>query len=282
MNPFKNIPIVYAIAALLFTLIAVAATAQNRVEGSRPGETYRIGEAAPAQEQPVQQYAPQQQVPSQYPTGYQAPGQAGTPLPVQGQSPAAAAVSSAATSNQRAVPAGTPLIMEFSDLQCPDSARFNETLKGNIMQRFVGNGKAEYQWHDFPLPSHEQADEAAAAARCAGASADQMRKLIMGNQGQMTPNMFAQYARQLGVDPQKFDACMRSGATAQQVQQDKALGQSMGVRGTPTLVLGMADGRGGVQPVKVVKAYDPPEQVIGEIDSFMQQAASAPAPRSAQ
>lgn len=277
MNPLKNLPVMYAIAALLFTLIAVAAIAQNKVEGSRPGQTYRTGESGVQPEQP-QQFAPdpQQQAPPHYPAGYQVPPSMQPALPVQGQSPSASAALSAATTNQRAVPAGTPVIMEFSDLQCPDSARYNSNLKQRVMQQFVGNGKAEYEWHDFPLPSHSQATEAAAAARCAGASADRMRQQIMNNQGQMSSTVYAQYARQLGVQPEKFEACMRSGYSAQQVQHDKAMGQSMGVTGTPTLVLGIADGNGRVQPAKLLKAYDPPDQVLAEIDSFLQQYAATP------
>lgn len=281
MNPLKNLPLVYAISAFLFTLITVAVTAQNKVEGSRPGQTYRIGESE-GQQQPVQQpvpqqFSPQQPVPQQYGPGYGAPLQSQAPLPAQSQQTA-----DPGTAIRGVLPAGAPVIVEFSDLQCPDSARYNSRLKADIMKRFVGDGKADYQWRDFPLPSHANAPEAAVAARCAGGSADRMRQLIMQNQGQMSSNVYAQYARQLGVAPETFSACVRSERTMQQVQQDRALGESFGVSATPTLVLGTSDGRGGIQPVKLVKAYNPPEQVLAEVDSFISQTTSASPSRPVQ
>lgn len=121
--------------------------------------------------------------------------------------------------------------------------------------------------------------EAAAAARCAGASANSVRQQIMANQGQMSTNVYASYARKAGVNPSSFSTCMRSGTSMQKVQADKALGQSMGVRGTPTLVLGTQDASGNVRPVKLVKGYDPPQQVLAEIDNFI---ASSSAPRKQQ
>lgn len=242
-------------------LIAVAAlfshaetgSAQSpfgQAQGSRPGETYRTGQAAP-----------QNSSQAPYQTGAAA---ATDPAPAR-----------PATSRQSHA-AGTPVIMEFSDLQCPDSARYNRDLKQQVLQRYVSSGRAAYEWHDFPLPVHPQAPEAAAAARCAGSAADQMRQQIMANQGQMNASTYAGYARQMGIHGRSFSSCMEKGASAAAVQRDRQLGQSLGVRGTPTLVLGIADGKGNVRPAKVVKAYNPPQQVLGEIDAFL---ASAGAPR---
>lgn len=231
-------------------------------QGSRPGQTFQSG--APANQQvPAANPGQPQTLPANDPGSQNAP-----------QRPSNNSSNAQAPSNQGTLPAGTPVIMEFSDLQCPDSARYNNGLKTTIEQRY---GKAVYQWHDFPLASHPQAAEAAAAALCAGPAADRMRQLIMANQGQMSETVYAQYARQLGVDSAEFTACMRGEATMREVMNDKTLGESMGVRGTPTLVLGTADGRGQVKPVKVVKAYDPPQQVMAEIDSFIASASGAPA-----
>lgn len=221
-------------------------------ERSRPGQTYQSGG-----DKPTSQQAP-----------YAAPGRM-TQVDNRNQSQTVNSVAANRQSSRRILPAGTPVIMEFSDLQCPDSARYNNGLKQTVIQRYVANGGAVYQWHDFPLPNHAQAPEAAVAARCAGQSANRMRQMIMANQGRMSAEAYTRYARQLGVDSSEFNACIQNGNSMQQVMNDKALGQSMGVRGTPTLVLGTADGQGHVKPVKLVKAYDPPEQVLSEIDSFL-------------
>ncbi len=246
---------------ILSPQIGQGQTKDAQPQGSRPGQTYHTGASA------------NQQTPTANPS-QAAPATSTDAQNAAPTSPASADNTLSPSSDQSAIPAGTLVIMEFSDLQCPDSARYNTDLKKTIMQRYVNNGKAVYQWHDFPLSVHPQAPEAAAAARCAGSSTDSMRQQIMANQGQMSDTIYAQYARQLGVDPAQFSACMRSDATKSEVMKDQALGQSMGVRGTPTLVLGTADGRGQIKPVKVVKAYDPPQQVMAEIDTFIASAQS--------
>lgn len=236
----------YTIAVCtLLTLIAGAtgAAAQGLVppvEGSRPGQTFTAphSHAAPAAPPAAQ------------------PATAENPAPQRPAAPTAGTVS--------------PLvILEFSDLQCPDSARYNMSLKKTILQRYVAAGRVDYQWYDFPLPSHTQAVSAAAAARCGGPAADQIRYQIMSNQGNLSAAVFAQYATQAGISKAAFDDCMRSGATRQQVLQDKALGDSYGVRGTTTLVLGVREPKGTIRPVQLVKAYDPPQQVLSAIDAFI-------------
>jgi len=194
-----------------------------------------------------------------------------------GQTPATPKTSKPPRPKSAAVaPAGTAVIMEFSDLQCPDSARYNMGLKNTVLQRYVNSGQASYQWHDFPLPMHDHAIEAACAARCAGAAADTVRHQIMANQADMTPGAYARYAREAGVDGAGFANCARNGKSRTAVMADQALGQKLGVRGTPTLVLGISDGQGNVKPAKIVKAYDPPQQVLAAIDQFL---AAHPAPQ---
>jgi len=253
-------------ATISFAMIShVPAYGQSflgKTEGSRPGETYRAGKPDPERQQQ------QQQMPAQYQQPFQTQYPSAQPQYQMNPAIAPQQLQTHAESKS-AIGSGKPVIMEFSDLQCPDSARYNRELKDTIMQRYVRNGKASYEWHDFPLPSHADAPEAAAAARCAGASADRMRQQIMRNQGQMSANVYMNYARQLGVEENRFGTCLREGSSRRDVSNDQALGKSLGVRGTPTLVLGMADSRGRVSPVKLVKAYDPPQQVLAEIDDFL-------------
>ncbi len=245
-----------AAATILFPIPGQAQPVANQPLGSRPGQTFQSGSTAPSQ-------APGNSSVQSAPVTGNAGTERSASAPID-----AGASKATGQANQSSLAAGTPVIMEFSDLQCPDSAQFNGGLKNSILERVSGS-KAVYQWRDFPLPVHGQATEAAVAARCAGSSAEKMRQQIMNNQSQLSAPVYAQYAQTLGVDQSAFSACMRSGEAALEVNKDKALGQSLGVRGTPTLVLGTADGRGGVTPVKVVKAYDPPEQVLAEVDRFL-------------
>lgn len=233
----------------------------GKSERSTPGQThYTNPQQTPP---PHQQHFPSnQQPPSLYDGNWQQP-----PQPIQ---PYAAPPQTAyAPTQTQNIPAGTPMILEFTSLQCPDSARFANGLKNTIFQRYIHTGRARFEFRDFPLPKHDQSRPAAAAARCAGQHADQMRSLIMANQGQMSPATYARLARQLGINPAQFTACIRDGHTMREVMSDKALGDSFGVTGTPTLVLGIADGNGNIQHRANVIAYNPPDQVLAEIDQFL-------------
>ncbi len=270
------------VSLLVLGLLPLPLQAQNRVEGSRPGETYRVGESAPSQDSQAPQAQPvQPQAQPGQPQYQQIPQYQMNPNADPQQMQRNVEAKSRAGRS-----AGMPVIMEFSDLQCPDSARYNSGLKNQVMQRFVSSGRASYEWHDFPLPSHAQAQEAAAAARCAGQASDRVRQQIMANQGEMSANVFAGYARQAGADPDEFASCVRSGSSMREVMNDKALGESLGVRGTPTLVVGVRGANGRINPVKVVKAYNPPQQVLAEIDTAMasvgQQGSSGQQPGAAQ
>lgn len=237
------------VVCTLFTLITGAAGAAAQglaspAEGSRPGQTF---------------------------TAAHAPGAPAASAPAPAQTSADAAASQPFHPTRAPGAASRLVIMEFSDLQCPDSARYNMSLKKTILQRYVATGQTDYQWHDFPLPSHAQAISAAAAARCGGPAADHIRHQIMSNQGSLSPAAFAHYAAQAGISKASFDDCMRSGASRQQVLQDKALGESYGVRNTTTLVLAVRDKNGALRPVQLIKAYDPPQQVLAAIDAFIAQ-----------
>lgn len=245
-----------SLALLLILSASATSHAQgliSKTEGSRPGQTYVEGQTAPAPDAAAQQGAP---------AVYPARQPASPVLPNVPQRPTLAKPDSSPN-------VGTPVILEFSDLQCPDSARFSTGLKKTIIQRCVATDRAEYQWHDFPLPVHDKAIEAAAAARCAGAAADTVRQKIMANQAQMNPTRYAQYAQEAGVNPIEFANCTRSNRHRDDVLRDKALGQSFGVKGTPTLVLGIMRKNGQIRPMKVIKAYDPPQQVLAEIDQWL-------------
>ena len=145
-----------------------------------------------------------------------------------------------------------PAILEFGDLQCPDTAQFSQSLRPWIIQNYVNNGKVKYEFHDFPLDAHRNAIPAAAAARCGGSKVNQMREMILQNQGSMNPQTYAADAQRLGVNMQEFQSCERSNATVAAVRKDRALGESYGVHATPTLVLGLKT-TAGFRAVKLIR-----------------------------
>lgn len=56
-------------------------------------------------------------------------------------------------------------IVTYSDFQCPYCGRFDSTMQ-QVMKDF--SGKVKWVYRNFPLPFHDQAQNAAEAAECAG------------------------------------------------------------------------------------------------------------------
>lgn len=173
-------------------------------------------------------------------------------------------------------PTATPepsryLILEFSDLQCPDSAKFFQTHKKLLMQQFVNNNRARYEWRDFPLDSHPDAPLAAVAGVCAGNKADAMREKIMGNQASLSEANYVAYAKELGINSARFQTCLRSPNSQGAVRADVHYGKQMGVSGTPTLVVGKLNDKNQLVPLKVIRAdKEPLQKMISEIDKALQ------------
>lgn len=150
-------------------------------------------------------------------------------------------------------PADAPItIIEFSDYQCPFCARVNPTLD-QIMKEYAG--KVRIVFRDFPLPIHAEAPKAAEAAHCAGEQGRfwEMHDRLFANQQALFVPQLKQYAVDLGLDQEKFNACLDSGKHAATVQADVDAGRALGVNSTPMLYI---NGRpvAGAQPFEYFKS----------------------------
>ena len=130
-------------------------------------------------------------------------------------------------------------IIEFSDFECPFCKRFFEETYPQIKEEYIKTGKVKLYYRDFPLPSHQYAQKAAEAARCAG---DQekywaMHDEIFTYQDAIRVDELKFYAETIGLDVASFSTCLDTGKYAEEVQKDVADGQAMGVGGTPTFFI---------------------------------------------
>ena len=124
-------------------------------------------------------------------------------------------------------------LVEFSDFQCPYCRRVQSVLK-RLMTAYHGQLKLVFR--DFPLRQiHPEAQKAAEAAQCAN---DQ------GQFWQYHDRLFAatelgvehlkQYAVELGLDAEGFNACLDSEKYRQEVQDDIDDARAVGVNATPS------------------------------------------------
>jgi protein-disulfide isomerase len=140
---------------------------------------------------------------------------------------------------------GAPVLLyEFADYQCPACASFSTFAHPLIKERLVDQGIARLVRYDFPLAFHPHSFLAARAARCAQ-DADrywEYHDVLYGRQptwsGMGNPaSEFVDYAALVGIDAGEFESCLRSDRHAEEVTLNLRLGESLGVSGTPTLML---------------------------------------------
>jgi len=167
--------------------------------------------------------------------------------------------------------ANAPLtLIEFSDYQCPFCGRHASQTLPTLMKDYVDSGKLRYVFRDFPLQFHPNAAKAAEAARCAGDQDKywEMHDKLFANQNALQVAKLSEYAKAIGADEKQFDQCLTSGKYAQAIAKDMEQANVLGVRGTPTMVLGRTDGD-KVKDAVIIRGAHPISTISAEIDKLL-------------
>jgi protein-disulfide isomerase len=140
-------------------------------------------------------------------------------------------------------PANAPVqLEEFGDFQCPPCGMFHPILE-QMHQEF--GDKLRITFREFPLvPAHQHAVAAASSAEAAGLQDKfwEMHDLLYEHQADWKDKMdvgpiFEGYAKQIGLNVERWKRDVGSEAVAQRIFLDGKRGHSMGVRGTPTVFM---------------------------------------------
>lgn len=151
------------------------------------------------------------------------------------------------------------VIEEFSDYQCPFCGRFASQTMPTLLANQIANGDAVLVFYDFPLTSiHPQGIPAALAANCVGEQSAiaywEMHDLLFANipqwQGFSGTGVFTDYAKELDINMNRYEACIEAETHLAKVESDLNIGQSRGVSSTPSFFV---NGRTlvGAQPIVV-------------------------------
>jgi protein-disulfide isomerase len=174
-------------------------------------------------------------------------------------SPDAAALMDAVVAHTRHFkgdPDAPVTIIEFSDFQCPYCGRFATDAGRQIHEQYVETGLVRFGYQHFAFLGPES-QKAAEASECAAEQDafwpyhDTLFGRLTGeNQGSLSPAGLSQYAAEVGLDTEAFDACLDSGKYASLVSSETSAAQSLGVTGTPSFLV---NGRPlvGAQPFEV-------------------------------
>lgn len=124
-------------------------------------------------------------------------------------------------------------LVEFSDFECPFCERHYPTLNKILSEN---KGKVRLVYKHFPLGFHPNAQKAAEASECAaeqGKFWEYHDKLFENQPSGYSLEKFKQWAKDLGLNANKFNDCLDSGKYASKVQIDYQEGVQKGVNGTP-------------------------------------------------
>jgi protein-disulfide isomerase len=161
-------------------------------------------------------------------------------------------------------------IIEFSDYQCPFCGRFVKNTFPDIAKKYIDDGQVKYVFRDFPLEFHKQAPKASEAANCAGDKGKywEMHDKLFDNQSALTVDKLKQYAADIGLDTESFNACIDSGKHADEINKDLEDGKKATVSGTPTFFIGKSQsGKKEIAGKRMVGArpFSSFEQVIEQL-----------------
>jgi predicted DsbA family dithiol-disulfide isomerase len=134
-------------------------------------------------------------------------------------------------------PANAPVtIMAFSDYQCPYCVRA-EPILAEVLERYPDQVRLVHR--HFPLESHPFARPAAEAAMCADEQGKfwEYHDAIFAKAGHLDENSLAEIGGALGLDAEKFGACVEERRYRDFVEADFTAGREAGVSGTPSFFL---------------------------------------------
>ncbi len=147
-------------------------------------------------------------------------------------------------------------IVHFSDFQCPFCSKVDATMQQ--IKSTYGPDKVRIIWKNEPLPFHPHAKPTAEAAMGVFALKGndafwKFHDLAFHNQSALSPEQCEKWAKQVGVDVNKFKAGMEAHTWLKKVESDHAEAQKVGVNGTPaSFINGVSVS--GAQPFPKFKA----------------------------
>ena len=152
------------------------------------------------------------------------------------------------------VPDATVTFVEFLDFECEACAAVFPAIE-QLRQTY--GDRVSFVIRYFPLPSHFNSERAARAVEAAAQQGEleamytkmYQTQTEWGEQQESKAPLFREFAQELGLDMDAYDAAVADPATQQRVERDRQDGLALGVQGTPTFFL---DG----EPVQVTSAED--------------------------
>jgi protein-disulfide isomerase len=132
-------------------------------------------------------------------------------------------------------PDGDITVVEFFDYRCP----YCKSVAGSVVDLVETDGNIRFVLKEYPIlgADSEFAAKAALAARMQGKYRE-LHMAMMGFKGKVTSDDVRRLAAGVGLDVDRLEHDMQSAVVADSISRNLALGEAIGVRGTPAFVIG--------------------------------------------
>lgn len=130
-------------------------------------------------------------------------------------------------------------MLEYSDFTCGFCEKFFHETFPQLLTEYIETGKVRFVYRDFPRAPGGPALHSSQAARCAGQQQAYwpMHDRLFNSDRQFDKENLKEYAKELGLDSQKFAECLDTNQFVTDIFKDRMEGGSLGIRGTPAFVL---------------------------------------------
>jgi protein-disulfide isomerase len=139
----------------------------------------------------------------------------------------------------------------YSDFECPFCAKFARTSLAEIEKDYVQNGLLGLAFRNMPLERiHPYASSAAETGVCAGRQGRfwEWHDAMFKSKTPFESETISLVSSATGLNVAALKRCIQSGEGADQVKRETEEAKALGIRGTPTFLLGQVQATGQVKP----------------------------------
>ena len=134
-------------------------------------------------------------------------------------------------------------IVEFGDYQCTFCYKFHNDVMKKINEKYIKSGEVNFVYKDFPL-NGKSSILAAEASYCAQQQNQfwTYHDILYDNwggenTGWITQKVLTNFAKESGVDLEKFNSCMKNSEFKQKVLYNEQFAKEININATPSFLI---------------------------------------------